>query len=134
MALTKALGLGFFGATLLVVGLRTTTASGEERARLSADEIVRVLRMSPLPPPPPDPTNAYADDLEAARLGQALFYDERFSKNGDVSCATCHEPDRAFTDGRAKGRALGEVDRNTPTVINSAHSRWFFWDGRSDSL
>lgn len=127
------LARGCVAVTSLVAVLHTSPVPSEERVRLEASEVARVLHMSPLPPPPPDPTNAHADDLDAARLGQALFYDERFSKNGGVSCATCHQPDRAFTDGRAKGRAMGRVDRNTPTVINSAHNRWFFWDGRSDS-
>ena len=127
------LATGLISVTLLVAALHRSSAPAEERARLEESEVARVLRMSPLPPPPPDPTNAHADDLAAARLGQALFYDERLSKNGDVSCATCHQPDRAFTDGQAQGRAMARVDRNTPTVINSAHNRWFFWDGRSDS-
>jgi len=129
----KRLAMGCAVVVSLVAALLESPAPGEERELLEPSELARVLRMSPLPPPPPDPSNAYADDPQAARLGQALFYDERFSKNGDVSCATCHQPGRAFTDGRETGRGMARVDRNTPTVINSAHNRWFFWDGRSDS-
>ncbi len=94
----------------------------------------RILQMSPLPPLPPDPTNRYADDPRAAHLGQALFFDERLSANGAVSCATCHDPDRGFSDGRqlAMGQSLG--NRHTPTLWNVAHHRWLTWDGRADSL
>lgn len=93
-----------------------------------------ILRMSPLPEVPPDPTNAWADDDGAARLGQALFFDPRFSANGEVSCATCHVPQLAFTDGLGLAQGLEELDRHAPTLVNAAHQRWLFWDGRADSL
>lgn len=100
----------------------------------SEEQVRRVLTMSPLPELPPDPTNRYADDPRAAVLGQALFFDKRLSADGEVSCATCHEPRRGFTDGRqlAMGQQLG--NRHTPTLWNVAHHRWLTWDGRADSL
>jgi cytochrome c peroxidase len=103
-------------------------------AELSGEALARALTLSPLPPPPRDPTNAVEDEPAAARLGQALFFDTRFSKNGTISCASCHEPARAFTDGRARALGLEDVRRNTPALWNAAHNRWFFWDGRKDSL
>ncbi|MEQ8767348.1 MAG: cytochrome c peroxidase [Planctomycetota bacterium] len=93
-----------------------------------------VLSLSPLASPPADPTNRVADDPEAARLGQRLFFEERFSKTEDVSCATCHDPARAFTDGKPLAETLGTSTRHTPHLWNLAWSRWFFWDGRADSL
>src|SRR5690606_15771554 len=77
--------------------------------------------------------NRVADDPVAARLGHHLFFDERLSANGKVSCATCHRPEWAFTDGFRRGEGIGTADRNTMTIIGSAYSPWFFWDGRKDS-
>ena len=100
----------------------------------SEGQLRRIMQMSPLPPLPTDTTNRYADDPLAARFGQALFFDERLSADGAVSCATCHDPDQGFTDGKqlALGQAVG--NRHTPTLWNVAHHRWLTWDGRADSL
>lgn len=100
----------------------------------TAEEVERILRLSPLPPLPPDPTNAVADDPAAARLGQRLFFDERLSRDGDRSCASCHDPAEAFTDAQALAEGLRPLERHTPSLINVAHHRWYFWDGRADSL
>ena len=85
---------------------------------------------------PPSPTNAYADDPAAAILGQALFFDARMSADGQVSCASCHDPDNAFADPRAFSRGsfgrLGE--RHAPSLINVAFNRFQLWDGRADAL
>lgn len=94
----------------------------------------RIARASPLPPLTSDPTNVVADDLDAAALGETLFFDPRLSGPGDVSCATCHAPDQWFTDGLARSRGIGETLRNAPTLVDATHQRWFNWDGRSDSM
>ena len=70
-------------------------------------------------------------------LGDKLFNDKRFSSTGDVSCATCHDPAKAFTDSplvTSEGINKLTGTRNSPTVINSAYFSLFFWDGRSASL
>lgn len=82
----------------------------------------------------PDTTNAYEKNGNAALLGQHIFFDKRFSSNKEVSCATCHEPDKYFTDGKQIAFGTGQTTRNSPTVLNAAHQRWFFWDGRTDTL
>ena len=82
----------------------------------------------------PDTTNAYEKNENAALLGQHIFFDKRFSSNKEVSCATCHEPDKYFTDGKQIAVGTGKTTRNSPTVLNAAHQRWFFWDGRTDTL
>ncbi|SMG40571.1 cytochrome c peroxidase [Marivirga sericea] len=70
-------------------------------------------------------------------LGEKIFFDQRFSSNGKVSCATCHEPERAFTDGLAlsnlgvSGKAL---NRNSPTLANVAWAVGLFWDGGALNL
>jgi cytochrome c peroxidase len=70
-------------------------------------------------------------------LGDKLFHDERFSSTGEVSCATCHDKEKAFTDSPLKtseGIAQLTGTRNAPTVLNAAYMKTQFWDGRSPSL
>ena len=69
-------------------------------------------------------------------LGRRLFFDSLLSRDETRACASCHDPRRAFTDGRAV--AVG-VDgrtgtRNVPTLVNRVYGRSFFWDGRAASL
>ncbi len=97
-------------------------------------EILRSLWLGSLPPLPPDPTNAVADDPRAADLGQQLFFDTRMSANGAVSCASCHQPERRFTDGLPKGQGVASSKRNTRSIVGVAYSPWLYWDGRKDSL
>ena len=104
-----------------------------ELAALSDEELGRIARMSPLPPLAPDPTNRVADDENAARLGHRLFFDTRLSPK-EISCATCHEPARTFTDGKKLAQGIGTTRRNTPTVLDAARRRWTGWDGKFDSL
>jgi cytochrome c peroxidase len=69
-------------------------------------------------------------------LGQKLFFEPRLSGDGTVACATCHDPARAFTDGRPASVGIhGRVgQRNAPTVLNALYSKHQFWDGRASSL
>jgi cytochrome c peroxidase len=96
-------------------------------------ELLRSLWIDSLPPLPPDASNRHADDPRAAELGHKLFFDTRFSTSGDVSCATCHQPDLMFNDGLPLAEGVGTTDRKTMTVIGTAYSPWQFWDGRKDS-
>ena len=96
--------------------------------------VLRSLWIGSLPPVPPEPSNAVADDERAAAFGRLLFFDPRMSANGAISCATCHQPGLRFTDGLARGRALGESKRNTLSIVGAAWSPWQYWDGRKDSL
>jgi len=102
----------------------------------SSDErrLMESLWIASLPPLPPDPTNAVADDPAAAAFGHALFFDPRASANGAIACATCHQPQRRFTDGLPRGVAIGRSARNTPSIVGAAYSPWYYWDGRRDSL
>ena len=111
-------------------------AGGASAARQDAGPIDarRLARFSPLPAPPADPTNRVADDPRAARLGRYLFFDPGLSRDGTVACATCHDPARAFSDGKPVAETLGRGTRRTPSIVNAAYMRWLFWDGRADSL
>ena len=87
------------------------------------------LGLPPVPIPADNPQTP-----EKIALGDKLFNDERFSSTGDVSCATCHDPAKAFTDSPlvvSEGINKLRGTRNAPTVINSAYYKLFFWDGRS---
>lgn len=90
--------------------------------------------MSPVPPPPPDPTNRVFEDERAAELGRYLFHSKSLSKADSISCATCHDPATSFADQRALAEGVLPLERHTPGLWNVAHARWFFWDGRADSL
>ena len=96
--------------------------------------MLRSLSIASLPAVPPDPSNAVADDPDAAILGSRLFFDTRLSANGEVSCASCHRPELGFTDGLQKGKGIGQSRRNTRSIVGAAYSPWQYWDGRRDSL
>ncbi|MCA6112656.1 cytochrome-c peroxidase [Bradyrhizobium sp. CNPSo 4026] len=69
-------------------------------------------------------------------LGQKLFFEPRLSGDGTVACATCHDPARAFTDGRPASVGIhGRVgQRNAPTALNALYNKTQFWDGRVNTL
>ena len=73
---------------------------------------------------------------EKIALGEKLFFDGRLSADESVACSTCHDPARAFTDGRPasigiKGRT---GQRNAPTILNALYNKTQFWDGRVKTL
>lgn len=130
------------GALLLLAGLAVAATAQEQRpapgpaGETWSDEELRTLRslwVGSLGSPPHDPSNKYAGDPRAASLGHRLFFDKRLSRNGRISCATCHDPQRHFTDGLPRSTGLGQTRRGAPTLIGVAHSPWFYWDGRRDS-
>lgn len=121
---------------LLCVLAYGSFAQGESPSAVvfTDEELNAILGMSPLPEPPSDRTNSVADNPAAARLGQFLFFDKRLSEDGDVSCATCHVPDRGFTDHKPVAETIARSNRNTPGLWNLAYQRWYFWDGRADTM
>ena len=120
----------FMGLALLI-----TACSAFGQTRWSDDELatLKSLWIGSLPPLPPDPSNKYAAHPEAAAFGQKLFFDTRFSSNGEVACATCHLPDQLFQDGTPLAHGVGTTNRRTMTILGTAYSPWLFWDGRKDS-
>jgi cytochrome c peroxidase len=88
-----------------------------------------------LPPLPVSHDNPQTPEKIA--LGEKLFNDTRFSSTGEVSCATCHDPKKAFTDSplrTSEGINKMTGTRNAPTVINALYFDKQFWDGRSPDL
>jgi cytochrome c peroxidase len=113
--------------------------------------------LSPLPAIPADSTNAYADNPNAAALGQKFFFDRGYSGPlgdigamvghlgqvgdvGRVSCNTCHTAQGWFIDRRAAPNSVLSVGatspqtHNTPSLVNAAFYTWFNWNGGRDTL
>ncbi|RYZ04689.1 MAG: hypothetical protein EOO73_22960 [Myxococcales bacterium] len=135
-----------------------TSATEDPEPALGEQELAMLRSLSPssLPAPPEDATNKYAEDDAAARFGQALFFDPRFSGQlldgdndasehalgmkgdvGKVACAGCHVPEDGFSDTRTLHRQVslgaGWGLRRAPSLLDSAQSRLLMWDGRRDS-
>lgn len=75
-------------------------------------------------------------EARAVALGRELFFDKLLSRDQTVSCSTCHDPKRAFTDGKpiaigVRGQLAG---RRSPVIVNRAWGQSFFWDGRAATL
>lgn len=110
---------------LLFVGVTSLRAFAEDRP--TRDE--RTLGL------PPSKLDGFASPIEVA-TGKRLFFDQRLSGNGMVSCATCHIPERAFTDGRPLAMGINAQigARKTPSLLNVALETSEFWDGRRETL
>ncbi|TPI25437.1 c-type cytochrome [Mesorhizobium sp. B3-2-1] len=92
------------------------------------------LALNTLPALKPDTTNRFADVPAAAALGSTLFFDVGMSRDGTVSCSTCHKIDRQFQDDLPQAVGVGRTNRRTMPLAGVARDPWFFWDGRRDSL
>jgi cytochrome c peroxidase len=97
----------------------------------TAEERARIDSHGPWPPPRgADAGNRVDGRRDAIELGRRLFFDKRLSASGELACASCHDPKRAFQDGRRFSRH----GRNTTSVLDLGQQRWFGWDGAADSL
>jgi cytochrome c peroxidase len=102
---------------------------------------VTAARPQALPPPPgldeyvPVPGDNPITPIKI-RLGERLFFDAGLSADRRLSCASCHDPARAFTSGtRIAAGVFGRTGaRNVPTILNRAYGQSFFWDGRAATL
>ncbi|MDK9696413.1 MAG: hypothetical protein OEL76_08480 [Siculibacillus sp.] len=145
VALVVALGGGVLAFGLKLTVIETLTFAGRDRLAPvltpaepsepeAAFEVGRPI-WEPLPrvapAPAGDPTTP-----EKVALGRRLFFDTALSRDGTLSCASCHDLDRGGADGRPTAVGIdGAVgSRNTPTVWNAAFQARLFWDGRAGSL
>ncbi len=100
----------------------------------TVDEGVDFKELGTLPPVVYPAHNPY--NKAKAALGEMLFFDPRLSGSNQIACASCHDPEVGWGDGRrtsfGHGRQLGP--RNAPTLLNVGHWLAFFWDGRAQSL
>ena len=132
----------------VISGLVSFTSAGDETKRLRkiysgpssqwpkpwVDEGIKWTELSLLPESPLSP---YIDSLQhIIELGKTLFFDPRLSGSEKISCATCHQPELHWTDGKEKsiGHEGAVNKRNSPTIQNSWFYSRLFWDGRSKDL
>ena len=87
-----------------------------------------------LPKPEHPADNPHSKEKE--NLGKTLFFDPRLSGSGQLACASCHDPDLGWADGRVSsfGHARVPLARNAPSIRNTAYQPTLFWDGRAASL
>jgi cytochrome c peroxidase len=114
-------------------------ASNKTTARPAPREVRAWNAKGPLVPLGVLPPRFPADNpwsAEKAELGRLLYFDTRLSKDGTVSCATCHDPEKGFTDNKpvSDGIAGFKGGMSSPTVIGRAYGQLQFWDGRARSL
>ncbi len=105
-------------------------APSRARAELAArQELFR--RPASIPYPADNPYSS-----AAALLGRTLFFDARISGSGSLACANCHNPSFGWEDGLKLGHGAGlrDLGRHSPTILNGAWGKQFFWDGRAASL
>jgi len=114
--------------------LLTTISGCALDTRDREETVAQFLSLAPLDGLPSDPTNRVFEDPDAAALGADLFFDTRLSVNGEIACATCHQPEHGFADPQPLSMAIATTRRHTPSLLNTAWNRWFYWDGRADSL
>ncbi|MBW2471126.1 MAG: cytochrome-c peroxidase [Deltaproteobacteria bacterium] len=131
----------FIGATIgllfLLIGIPSQDCAWamDQHTWTSQEKVVlRSLWLGSLGPLPVDPSNKYSDNARAAALGRKLFFEDKFSGNQKVSCATCHREDYFFTDNLPLSHGMATTPRRSMPLIGVAYNSWFFWDGRTDSL
>jgi len=132
---------------LVVAGLALGGSAIARAAALVGE--TRHIQAEPAPPPlldqlrgeyrrpdaiPFPQADRYTPDK--ALLGRMLFHDTRLSGSGTLACASCHNPGFGYGDGlaRSMGRDLRPLDRRSPSLVNAAWGKLFFWDGRAGSL
>lgn len=122
--LQETLGIPWYETT----GLSPQPVNSREK-QLFSTELLNPYYFASLQP---EEDNAYLREL-----GRYLFFDPILSQDVTRSCASCHKPELAFTDGQPKSIATGEVgtvNRNAPTLVNAVFAKSFFYDLRAKPL
>ncbi len=118
------------GATVLLLTLLTIglTAIGQNKPE---GQSAVPLGLEPVQHPADNPPTA-----AKIALGKQLFFDARLSRDNTISCASCHNPAKGYSNGEQFATGVGgkKGGRNSPTVLNTAYQKFQFWDGREPSL
>lgn len=142
-SLQKNNRLAYSIAVVLLGGVLTACDQANSLASTTAEtsiwsdqekQLLLSLSIRNLPKVAEDPSNQYQKNPQAAVLGAKLFFDARLSESGTISCSVCHQPNREFSDGLRVASGLQKGRRNTPSLLGVSHQKWFFWDGRKDSV
>jgi cytochrome c peroxidase len=113
------------------IGLGVQADLSAARSQETGNKLMPLAIPPTAPAPPDNPTTA-----EKVELGKQLFFDPRLSGDNTRSCASCHVPEKSFTDGlpKAKGAGGKQLSRNTAGLLNAGFYTSYFWDGRARSL
>jgi cytochrome c peroxidase len=115
-------------ALAVTVGVRLASPTNAHPAPPTASDPPPAT-VAEVPAPQPAP------ETDPVEVGRRLFFDTNLSANGQVSCATCHEPSRAYTSGgKAPKLGGGNLALRSPTLLNRRDGKRFMWDGRAKSL
>jgi cytochrome c peroxidase len=122
---------------------QTGNAGSATTTQPASAEEVSVAEAPALPDPPqgldklatPSP-ESNPNTPEKVALGELLFFDTRLSDNGELACVTCHQPEKAWTDGKPLSpKPDGKLNtRHSPTMYNVGYASDWYWDGRKKTL
>ena len=137
----KSLSLGlaalvaFSGALPAQPARAATTVTDTEGQVITLEAGHASLQKWRLPADPPHPADN-APTPQRVELGKKLFFDPRLSGDGNMSCASCHNPLLGWSDSLPTGKGVKSMvlDRASPTIINTAYNSIQMWDGRKKSL
>jgi cytochrome c peroxidase len=122
----------YLGVCAVLAGVMAAVSYAASTDSSNSVKPENLLGLPPLEIPADNPITR-----EKVQLGQKLYNEKRFSSTGQVSCATCHDPAKGFTDSplrTSKGVNGLTGTRNAPTTLNAAYNKVQFWDGRSPTL
>ena len=128
----------FFGSQNLIIAcgligiaLIDSTSADEKPAPVKVSQFKVPLGLAEIEYPKDNPITA-----DKVALGAQLYFDSRLSRDNTVSCASCHDPAKGWSNGEAVATGVGgkKGGRGAPTIINSTFHKFQFWDGRAASL
>ncbi|KZL17923.1 Cytochrome c551 peroxidase precursor [Pseudovibrio axinellae] len=126
---------GLLKAILSALLCLSFSTLGVAEVILTADETAQVLSHGPWPHRAPlDVSNRLSGNELAIELGQILFSSQKLSKNGQMSCVSCHDPALGFTERKQRSVGRELLKRNTSSLYNITFHHWFGWAGENDSL
>jgi cytochrome c peroxidase len=130
-----AAALGAVAGFAALAALALWPAPRGARAEQPADPLAALKAQFARPAFVPNPSGDPPTPAKVA-LGKRIFGDPEVSATGTISCASCHDPKLALTDGEPKGKGVTgrRLARHTPSLWNVAWSPLLFWDGRAPSL